>query len=317
MVLSGLIFIGIMLAFVGLRINMSAGAQGTIQSRLSQYAGTVPDRAAQKETEQAWQRENAFADRMDEALQKSKYTSSLKNDLQRADIKLRPSEFIMINIGATIVLAIVGLLVRDLIGALIFGIIGFMGPRIYLKMAIGRRLSTFNNQLGDTITMMANALRAGLGMSQVMARVGEEAPSPTRDEFTRVIREIQIGLPVEMALQNMVNRLHSEDLDLMVTAILINREVGGSLANILDLIGETIRERMRIKGEIKTLTAQQQLSGYIISLLPVVLAIALYLINPTYMNQMFVVPWVCMPICAGIGIIFGFIVMQQILKIEV
>ena len=154
------------------------------------------------------------------------------------------------------------------IGALI----GFLLPRFWLNRRKSGRLNAFNKQLPDTITLIANALRAGSSFLQAIELVVRESRPPISTEFSRVIREVNLGLPFEQALENMVRRVRSDDLELMATAISIQHQVGGNLAEILDSIAYTIRERVRIKGEIRTLTAQQRLSGYVVGFLPIGLA---------------------------------------------
>ena len=173
------------------------------------------------------------------------------------------------------------------------------------------------NQLGDAITLMANSLRAGYSLMQTMELVSRESSPPMNEEFTRVVREVGLGISAHEAMDHLLRRITSEDLDLLVTAIDIQREVGGNLAQILDVIGETIRERVRIKGEIKVLTAQGSLSGYIISALPIGLAAFMFIINPSYVSALFVFPWVCLPITGLILIAIGFMVMRKIVRIEV
>jgi len=131
------------------------------------------------------------------------------------------------------------------------------------------------------------------------------------------VREVGLGIPHADAMHNMLRRIPSDDLDLLVTAINIQHEVGGNLAQILSTIGHTIRERVRIKGEIGVLTAQARLSGYIISAMPVAMAGFIFLMNPDYMSSMFVMPWICMPIGASVIIVLGFFAMKKIANIEV
>ena len=144
-----------------------------------------------------------------------------------------------------------------------------MLPRFWLNRRKSGRLNAFNKQLPDTITLIANALRAGSSFLQAIELVVRESRPPISTEFGRVIREVNLGLPFEQALENMVRRVRSDDLELMATAISIQHQVGGNLAEILDSIAYTIRERVRIKGEIRTLTAQQRLSGYVVGFLPI------------------------------------------------
>ena len=148
-------------------------------------------------------------------------------------------------------------------------------------------MGAFNKQLPDTITLIANALRAGSSFLQAIELVVRETRPPISTEFARVIREVNLGLPFEQALENMVRRVRSDDLELMATAIAIQHQVGGNLAEILDSIAYTIRERIRIKGEIRTLTAQQRLSGYVVAGLPIGLAGFLFVGAPGFMDPMF------------------------------
>jgi tight adherence protein B len=152
---------------------------------------------------------------------------------------------------------------------------------------VGKRLRAFENQLPDTISLWVNALRSGYSVPQAMEAISRDAPEPTTTEFKRVVQEMQIGIPMATALDHMLERIESEDLDLIVTAVNIQREVGGNLAEILDVIGYTIRERIKLKGEIRVLTAQGRITGYLISFLPIILALFLYTINPTYMGNLF------------------------------
>jgi tight adherence protein B len=181
-----------------------------------------------------------------------------------------------------------------------------------------QRLKSFSNQLGDTINLMVNGIRAGYSVLQAMEAVSREMGPPIADEFARVVQEVQLGLTMEHAMGNMLRRVPSDDLDMMITAINVQREVGGNLAEVLDSISFTIRERVRIKGELMAMTGQSRMSGYMIGMVPVALAIFLYLINPKYMGQMF--SHVCgyvMLACAGIGIASGFAVMSKIMQIDV
>jgi tight adherence protein B len=189
---------------------------------------------------------------------------------------------------------------------------------VYVKSRERKRLAQFNAQLGDTIGILANSLRAGYSLLQAMELVSRETPAPMGEEFGRVVREVGLGLSPERALENLVRRVDSDDLDLMVTAIKVQHEGGGSLARILETIGETIRERVRIKGEIRVMTAQQSLGGYIISALPIGLAGIMLLINPAYILKLFQPGWfIALPICGGMGIILGFVIMRRIVAIEV
>jgi tight adherence protein B len=201
---------------------------------------------------------------------------------------------------------------------LALGVAGFYLPGMYVKFRQGARLGAFNTRLGDTITMLANSLRSGYSLPQGMDMVAREQPAPVSDEFGRVVREIGLGLSTEEALANLLRRVPSEDLDLMITAINVQHEVGGNLAQILDAIGLTIRERVRIKGEIRSLTAQVRYSGYVVALMPVFLSAILFVIRPDYIGYLFqdLCGW-SMSIAAVVFIVIGFFVMRKIADIEV
>jgi tight adherence protein B len=151
-----------------------------------------------------------------------------------------------------------------------------------------------------------------------METVSRELPPPISVEFARVVREVGLGLSNEQAMNNMLRRIQSDDLDLMLTAVNVQHEVGGNLAEILEIIGYTIRERVRIKGEIRVLTAQGTISGYVISFLPIALGLILYLMNPDYIGAMFqeLCGWIMVGV-ALTGIVIGFIAIRKIVQIEV
>ncbi len=203
--------------------------------------------------------------------------------------------------------------------------LGFFLPRMWLGRRKSGRLKSFNKQLPDTITLLANALRAGSSFLQAIELVVRESRPPISIEFGRVIREVNLGLPFEQALENMVRRVRSDDLELMATAISIQHTVGGNLAEILDSIAYTIRERVRIKGEIQTLTAQQRLSGYVVGFLPIGLAGFLFIAAPNFMDAMFLNPPAVLGLPAGVVLLLvggfmmfiGFMLIRKIVDIEV
>jgi len=194
---------------------------------------------------------------------------------------------------------------------------------MYVNRQKAKRLIRFNDQLGDMLNLMVNGLRAGYSTMQAMEAVSKELPSPISDEFRRVVQEMQLGIPMERALENLLRRIPSDDLDLCITAMNVQREVGGNLAEILDTISYTIRERVRIKGEIRVLTAQTMYSGRFLSLMPVIVVAILYLLNREYMQTFFLpdnnTPFPCGYAALAVGalmIIIGYFVMQKIADIE-
>jgi tight adherence protein B len=189
-----------------------------------------------------------------------------------------------------------------------------------VKRQQAARLLKFSDQLGDMLNLMVNGLRAGYSTMQAMEAVSRELPSPISDEFRRVVQEMQIGIPMERALDNLLRRIPSDDLDFVVTAINVQREVGGNLSEILDTISFTIRERVRIKGEIRVMTAQVRTSATVLSMIPLFLTLALWFISPEYIGEFFAQGAFCGWLAVGtiVGmIVSGYLVMMKIADIEV
>ena len=250
----------------------------------------------------------------------------IQTDLARADLKLNVAEYLALHIILGFGFFVVGyVLGRGLFLGVVFGIAAFFVPRMYVGYLQGQRLHNFDNQLGDMLNLVVNGLRAGYSSMQALESVSRELPPPISVEFHRVVQEIQLGLPQEGALANLTRRVPSADLDFVVTAINVQREVGGNLAEILDNISYTIRERVRIKGEIGTLTAQGQITAWVITLLPIGLALLLFVLNRSYMLNFFGPPKVFgLPICglamlatSLIMIAVGFAIVQKIVDIEI
>lgn len=263
-----------------------------------------------------------LTDWLNKRVERSSFGDRIAKELARADLKLKVAEYF-----ALYVIAIVG-------GALIFGllggtrlasfvigaVLGAFAPRVYIKRQQGLRLRRFDEQLSDMLNLMVNGLRAGYSTMQAMESVSKEMPPPMNDEFRRVVQEMQLGITMEAALNNLLRRIPSPDLDFVVTAINVQREVGGNLSEILDIISFTIRERVRIKGEIRVLTAQMRASGTLLALIPAGLALMLWLINPDYMKSFFdagaLCGWIAIAVII-IMIISGYFAMMKIADIEV
>lgn len=271
-----------------------------------------------------------MADRLDEAMSGRGFFEPIRKRIAMADVKLRVSEYIFLQILMAVVAAGVTQFVlnANIVLVVVAFLVGLRLPRMYIGFAANKRLHTFEGQLSDTLNLWVNAIRSGYSVLQGMEAIATELPPPVSKEFERVVQEVRLGLSLDQALGNMLRRMPSEDLDLVITAVNIQREVGGNLAEILDIISYTIRERVRIKGEIRTLTAQGRLTGWIISLLPVGLAVVLYSINPEYGGQLlmndapFIIPGVlpCGWLVLGIGgfmILMGIMAIRKIVDIEV
>lgn len=313
-------FGAIALLYLGVQASRAKAATPEMEDRLERFGSPAEPTAAASEERTSG---TPVADHLERAVQGRNFSEATRVALARADLRMTIGEWLAVRLTATFAGGLLGFIVgRSSIGlALLFliiiGGVGWMAPQFYLSYRAKKRTKAFVNQLGDTIGLMANSLRAGYSLLQTMELISRESPSPMSDEFRRVVREVGLGVSSQQALENLLRRIPSEDLDLLVSAISIQHEVGGNLGQILDVIGETIRERVRIKGEINVLTSQQQLSGYVISGLPIALGLGLFLMNREYMLGMFVWPWVCLPIGALVLEGIGFLVMKKIVAIEV
>ena len=322
-VIFGLIaFAGVFLFFLGIsQMRRAAGGAEDFQARLAAYGVTTAGAAAIPAGS------GSFRDTLNRMFQPAadrvgrgnvkKGKPSITEQLQRADLKLRPSEYFMIQIGSGIVVGLIGFWRWGLVFSLLF-FVGYLIPGVYVKYRINQRLKKFNAQLGDTLTLLSNALKAGYSFAQAIDTVAKNAIAPIGDEFGRAVREMNLGGSPDEALSNITKRIASTDFDLVTTAYSIHRTVGGNLAEILDNIAYTIRERVRIKGEIQTLTAQARASGTIITALPILLAVFMFFVTPTYFQPMFqsFVGWTLIAIGAFM-IFLGNMIITRIVKIEV
>ena len=313
----------------------TSGSGSGVSARLERYAaGRESGKAAstgQGGLQELLNQSVALA-QLNRVVEGRDFGANLARDIARADLRLKPSEFLaiwavsIVGLPLLFIVFSVGLsALRNPLALLIAAFIGFMLPRFWLGRRKGGRLGAFNKQLPDTITLLANGLRAGSSFLQAVELVVRESRPPVSTEFSRVIREVNLGLPFEQAMENMVRRVRSDDLELMATAINIQHTVGGNLAEILDSIAYTIRERIRIKGEIRTLTAQQRLSGYVVGFLPIGLAGFLFVAAPNFMQPMFEKPPDAFGLPLGVVILghggfmmfIGFMLIRRIVDIEV
>ncbi|MGD0877060.1 MAG: type II secretion system F family protein [Anaerolineales bacterium] len=306
--------LAIMLLIVGIVIS-SSGERTLVDDRIDKYLEEDQKKEIDKDSK------GALTDWVNKRVEKSTIGERIARDLARADLKFKPGEYMALYVIAIIGGAMIAFLVggRLVLSALIGAIVGAFLPGLYVNSQKGKRLVRFNDQLPDMLNLVVNGLRAGYSTMQAMEAVSKELPAPICDEFKRVVQEMQLGIPMEKALDNLLRRIPSEDLDFVVTAINVQREVGGNLAEIMDVISYTIRERIRIKGEIRALTAQAIYSGRALALMPIGLLCILYFLNRTYVME-FVKNGFCgyVPLAiAGFLIIIGYFVMTRIANVEV
>ena len=322
--IAGLAAAAVLVIAVG--IAMSAGG-GAVASRLERYASKQGEGDGADDGEKSM-----VVAGISRAIEGQDFSTRLGTDLARADLKMKPAEFLLawaatpfIFVAGAYVIGFVFKGLQNPVALVVAFLLGIWAPRLYLKSRQKKRLKAFATQLPEIITLLANSLRAGSSFLQGMELVTREARPPISEEFERVVREMQLGVALQPALDNLARRMASEDLDLMVTAIQIQSQVGGNLATVLDQIAHTIRERIRIHGEIQTLTAMQRYSGYVITLLPVGLAGLLFLISPTYITVMLERPPAMLGLPMGVvffivGLIsmgIGYIFIMRIVDIKV
>ncbi len=262
---------------------------------------------------------NDFGTRISENLLMKKHLKRAQGELLRAGLPLKAEELLSIQfIGFVTLFSMSYYASQSMSVSLILGSLGWILPGIIVKLRRTKRYKLFNEQLGDGIVLISNSLKAGYSFLQAVDSIATEMPPPISDEFKKVLKELRLGVDTEKALENLLERVDLEDLELVVTAVMIQREIGGNLSEILDNISGTIRGRIKLKGEIRTLTAQGRISGIVISMLPIALGGVLFVINPEYIMTLFRNKYGL--IIVGVSIlnqIIGAIAINKIVKIEV
>ena len=215
------------------------------------------------------------------------YMQRLEDELARADIPMRTSEYILLRLVLAAVGFVVGLYGLGYVhSGIILAVAGFVSPAIFVRVHQNRRRTKFVTQLADALMLLTNSLRSGYGFLKGLELIAKEMNDPISKELNRVLREVNLGATVDQALMSLGKRIHSQDLDIVISAYLIQKDVGGKLTEIMEKVAETIRERLRIQGDIRVLTAQGRLSGMIVGLLPVALFFFFLLRAPDYFKPM-------------------------------
>ncbi len=305
----------VVLAVVLLVVGLSQGPAG--QDLVEDRIGGE-DKKKKKKKKKEGHGESVIGAAVDRAVEGQGFAQNLATQLARANLKWTVGEFL--TMSATIALGVS--VVLYLINRAFLIPVGFLGgflvPRFYVGMQRNKRLKDFNTQLGDALNLMVNSLRAGYSTMQAMESIANEMPPPISEEFGRVVLELQLGVDFDTAMQNMLRRIPSADMDLIVTAMSVQREVGGNLAEVLDSISETIRERVRIKGEIKSMTSQGRITGILVTGLPFAVTGFISLVNPSYVSLLIEDPcgWIMIAVSL-IMIGLGYFAMNKIVSIEV
>jgi tight adherence protein B len=246
------------------------------------------------------------------------FGARLAEQLSQADLALTAAEFSLIVAGAIFLGFALGTWRGGLLAGVIAGAIGGLIPIFYLRRRASRRRRAFTEQIPDILTLLTGALRAGYGLTQGLGLLVDQLGPPASVEFARVMRAISLGVPVQRALSDMARRIDSADLDMVVTAINVQYETGGNLAQTLETIGTTVRGRIQLLREIQVLTAQQRMTGYVLAGLPFVVGFLLYLVNRDYILRLFQTGWIrLLPAGAIVLMIIGYFIIRRIVDIEV
>lgn len=251
-------------------------------------------------------------------LQKSSHTMNLQHSIRQAGLSVRPATIIL----AAITLAFLGLLVgkiqHGMLVGLAYGVLGLFAPYMFLRFKRRRRIENFEAQLPEAMDMLINAMQAGYSFQAAMELVGHEMPDPLGTEFSQFYEEQRLGIDVRAALLSMQDRVQSLDLKMFITAVLIQRETGGNLTEVLSNISRVVRERFRIQGELRTLTAQVRLSSKMLALLPIIVVSGVMLTNPKFIEPLFQEQaGHVILVVAGVSQVVGFIIMRKIANIEI
>lgn len=203
--------------------------------------------------------------------------------LARAGLQMKPSEYVaLVATVAVLLMAVIWLLSHNALLVIAAAFVPVLAGVLALSMLRGNRMQLFERQLAEALVLMASSLRSGYSVLRAIQTVSEEMPAPISTEFAQVAQEVSLGLPLEDALLHMADRVPSYDLELMVTAVIVQMEVGGNLASILETLAATIRERNRIRAEIRALTAEGRMSGVILLCLPTAMAGLILVVNRPY-----------------------------------
>lgn len=310
--------IGVMAIFVGIG-RIVASRDPSIRDRLDLWAHIATSEDTHAEANQPGRPSNRFAGVLNRLISRQEFASSLATELARANMPWTVSEYLTLSaVSVGVLFLLAWILTRQIVLAGMAGIVGWSLPGLWVRQRQDKRLSGFNDQLPNVLTLLVGTLRSGYGMTAALDTVAQQMPPPVSEEFGRVVREISLGLPAIQALRNLVRRVRSDDLDLVVTAVAIQYEVGGNLAIILETISETIRERVRLKSQLRTLTVQHRMTRSILTALPFILAGLIYLLNPEYMSGLFTPGvFLIIPIGSVVLIVLGWVLMGRLSKIEI
>jgi len=288
----------------------------SLEERLNEYAA-LPDfrRRSGRRQSGTWVRNQRI--RLNATLSIF-FSDDIVVQLMSANWPITATEYYLTRFGITAVGFLLGWLISgSILGGLGLATMAYILPAIFLRYSTNKRRLKFANQLVDVLVLISGAVSAGFSLMQALDVVVREMAPPASEEFRRVLHEVSLGRSIGQALSNLTDRMQNKDLDLLVTAINIHYQVGGNLSVMLDSVTETIRERIRLLHEVRVLTTQQRYTAYILSLLPFIVAGAIFFINPGYMSGLFDERIRFIPILALLGIITGFILVRRLAHIKI
>ena len=274
--------------FIMAAVNYLSGKHSGVEGRLRQYAEIDRSSKDQAAEQQSLRNNRLLAPVFKAAalFTSLPQLSKIEHTMQLAGLPLKAAEFVSLTVVSSLVIFTAAVLIMfNSVQPLLLTFLWLICIKLYIDRLITKRRQDFDSQLCDAIPMMSNAVKTGFSFMQVLSLIAEEMPQPIAGEFARTMREIQLGVVTEDALTNMAKRIQSPDLELVVTAVIIQRQIGGSLATVLDNISETINSRIKIKREIKTITAEGRFSGWIIAAMPFIMAGMFLLSNPHYFDE--------------------------------
>ncbi len=313
-----LIGLAVLVVFIGVARSLDTGEQERFEEYLSDRAGMATTGSSRRSGGLATS-PTEMVQGIDKILRSVAGGERLAHDLRNADLQMTVVEYLFFWL-----LCIAGgvaagyFFSRSWLPTVFTGLFGALIPYLLLRYRQNKRLHAFDRQLHNVLMQLSGSMRAGYGLLQAIDFVSHEMPAPAGKEFGLVVRDVKLGLTTMDALDALVERVDSEDLQLIVTAVRIHAETGGNLAEILDTVAETIRERVRIKGELRALTSQQRIAGYVLAILPIGVFFVLMLLNPAYESRLFTPGWtLCIPFGAILCMVVGFLIIRRIVAIEV
>lgn len=300
-------------------LNIFSVSQRRVEKRIKLYLKTSQEKNIEKANVDIKTRVKLFNNKIKKCIPTVKVSNKLEKKISRTGINVKPEEFIVFQWMCLVIIGGTFYIISNNYFAFFVGaIIGYITPLLMLSNRGNKRFKKFNQGLPDLITSIVGSLRAGFSLQQALKTVAEDSESPIRDEINIVIKEIRCGSTLEEALNHLNDRMPSGDLEMMIQSILIQREVGGNLSSVLEIIASTIRERQSIQRQVVSLTAQGKMSGLVIGFLPIGLGVVINLLDPGYMTALFTNKIGVMMLMMGmISEIIGFILINKIVTIEV